>query len=143
MRQPFLRISDIRNDNDDTQQSIANILKVARASYSNWENGYCEIPIKRLVDFANYYNINIDYILCLSDIKETNDKYYYNIKELSTKLRRIRKEHENTQEQIATILNISQKTYADYENGKVKIPLSALIKFCRYYDTSPSILLKQ
>ena len=42
-------------------------------------------------------------------------------------IRDLREDHDLKQRQIAEYLNISQRTYADYELGNIRIPVDALI----------------
>lgn len=39
-----------------------------------------------------------------------------------------------TQKQIANLLNICQRTYADYELGNTRIPVENLIKLAKFYN---------
>lgn len=50
------------------------------------------------------------------------------------RIRALREDHDYTQSQIADILNIGQRTYADYELGKTRIPVDSLIKLAEFYD---------
>jgi len=50
------------------------------------------------------------------------------------RIRALREDHDYTQSQIADILNIGQRTYADYELGKTRIPIDSLIKLAEFYD---------
>ena len=52
------------------------------------------------------------------------------------RLKEIREEHELTQKQIATILNVDRSTYAGWETGKDTIPLRRLNKLSDYYKIS-------
>ncbi len=49
-------------------------------------------------------------------------------------VRALREDNDYTQTQIAKILNIGQRTYADYKLGKTRIPVDALIKLAKFYD---------
>lgn len=44
------------------------------------------------------------------------------------RIRALRENNDYTQTKIANILNIGRRTYADYEYGKTRIPVDALIK---------------
>jgi transcriptional regulator with XRE-family HTH domain len=44
------------------------------------------------------------------------------------RIRALREDNDYTQTKIANILNIGRRTYADYEYGKTRIPVDALIK---------------
>ncbi len=50
------------------------------------------------------------------------------------RIRSLREDNDYTQSQIAEILNIGQRTYADYELGKTRIPVDALIKLAKFYN---------
>lgn len=52
------------------------------------------------------------------------------------RLKEIREEHELTQKDIATILNVDRSTYAGWETGKDTIPLKRLTKLSNYYNIS-------
>lgn len=51
-------------------------------------------------------------------------------------IREIREEHSLTQQKVADLLNVGQRTYADYESGKTRIPVDSLLILARYYDVS-------
>jgi len=50
------------------------------------------------------------------------------------RIRDLREDHDDTQTQIARLLNVGQGTYADYESGKTRIPLDSMIILAKYYD---------
>lgn len=64
------RIKALREDNDITQNVMANYLNIAQNTYSQYENGKREIPINILVQICKYFKVSSDYILGLTDKKE-------------------------------------------------------------------------
>lgn len=52
------------------------------------------------------------------------------------RIREIREENALTQQKIANLLNIGQRTYADYESGKTRIPVDSLLILARFYNVS-------
>ena len=50
------------------------------------------------------------------------------------RIRALREDNDYTQTKIANILNIGQRTYTDYDCGKTRIPVDALIKLAKFYD---------
>ena len=52
------------------------------------------------------------------------------------RMREIREVHSLTQQKIADLLHIGQRTYADYESGKTRIPVDSLLVLARYYNVS-------
>ena len=63
---------------------------------------------------------------------EQNEFY----KKYYTRLREMREEKGMTQTQIADILCVVQKTYSDYESGRLRFPIDSLILLAEYYDVS-------
>lgn len=62
------RIKELREDRDFTQREIAQLLQVAQNTYCNYENGNREIPLSFLVTLSRFYEVNLDYLLGLTDI---------------------------------------------------------------------------
>ena len=53
----------------------------------------------------------------------------------------LREDNDITQSQIASVLNIRQNTYSQYENGKRQMPIELLWKLADYYNTSIDYLV--
>ena len=49
-------------------------------------------------------------------------------------IRDLREDHDYTQSYIADQLGVCQRTYADYELGKTRIPVDSLIKLAKFYN---------
>ncbi len=52
------------------------------------------------------------------------------------RIRELREDNDFTQKQIASIINVAQRTYSDYETGRIRIPVDILLELARYYDLS-------
>lgn len=52
------------------------------------------------------------------------------------RIREIREERALTQQKVANLLHIGQRTYADYESGKTRIPVDSLLLLARFYNVS-------
>ena len=65
-----LRLRDLREDNDLTQKQCAKIAYISLNSYIRYENGERIPPLDTIIAFAKYYNVSIDYIAKLTDIKK-------------------------------------------------------------------------
>ena len=71
MNQKYVKIiRDLREDNDLTQQQIADILGTSQTMYARYERGANEMPIRHLIILAKFYKVSADYILGL----EKNNK---------------------------------------------------------------------
>lgn len=57
------KIRDLREDNDITQQEIAEYLGTSQTMYARYERGANELPIHHLIKLCEYYNVSADYIL--------------------------------------------------------------------------------
>ena len=52
------------------------------------------------------------------------------------RIREIREDHFLTQQKVAELLNVGQRTYADYESGKIRIPIDNLLILAKFYNVS-------
>ena len=52
----------------------------------------------------------------------------------SRRVRDLRTDKDLSQKQVADVLHISQRAYADYELGNVRIPVQYLIYLAKYYN---------
>ena len=58
-------------------------------------------------------------------------------------LRAIREDRDLRQADLAKVLNVSQNTYSQYENGVISLTAETLIKLARFYGVSVDYLLDQ
>ena len=65
-----LRIRDLREDADLSQQEVAALLNVSQTTYSRYESGILDIPWKSLVTLAQYYKTSVDYLVGLTKEKK-------------------------------------------------------------------------
>ena len=65
-----LRIRDMREDRDLTQKQIAEYLMCDQSLYSKYERGEREIPLSLIIKLADFYNVNIDYLVGRSSISK-------------------------------------------------------------------------
>ena len=54
--------------------------------------------------------------------------------DIADRIRALREDSDKTQTEIAQILNVSQRTYADYELRKIRIPIDSAIILARFYN---------
>ena len=62
-----MRLRDLREDNDITQNCLANHLHIRQNTYSQYETGQRQIPLDVLVKLARFYRTSVDYLLELTD----------------------------------------------------------------------------
>lgn len=61
------RIRDLREDNDFTQQQVADKIGITQRKYSYIETGTQQLTDEILVSLADFYKVSVDYILCRTD----------------------------------------------------------------------------
>ena len=69
-----MRIKDLREDHDLTQQQIANYLHIKQNTYSQYETGHRQLPVEVLVALATLYKTSTDYLLGITDCKKPYPK---------------------------------------------------------------------
>jgi len=64
------RIRDLREDHDETQEYIADYLKIDRKTYNRIERGIAPLKFEIAVQIARHYNISLDYIAGFTDVSK-------------------------------------------------------------------------
>lgn len=68
------RIKDLREDNDLLQKEVAEILEITQQQYSLYEKGIRLMPLDMIKKLARYYNVDMNYIAGISNIKRPYPK---------------------------------------------------------------------
>lgn len=68
----YRRIRELREDSDKTQREVADYLGTPYQYYSVYEKGGSEISFERAIALAKYYNVSLDYIAGLTDVKQNS-----------------------------------------------------------------------
>ena len=63
-----MRLRDLREDHDYTQQYVAAYLHIQQNTYSQYETGKRQIPIECLITLERYYRVSTYYLLELTDV---------------------------------------------------------------------------
>ena len=66
----YTRLRNMREDADLTQAQLGKILNISQRSYAHFEAGTRSIPIEILIALADYYNVNLDYLVERTDKKD-------------------------------------------------------------------------
>ena len=66
----YVKIRDLREDNDYKQTEIAEYLNIKQGTYSDYERGKINIPNEAFIKLAAFYNTSVDYLLGLTDYKK-------------------------------------------------------------------------
>ena len=69
-----LRLRDLREDKDLTQEELSKAINITQRSYSYYERGDHMIPPEILCRLADYYHTSVDYLLGRTSISEPYPK---------------------------------------------------------------------
>ena len=134
-------LDNLRNELNLTKKELANILGVSNSMYARWEKNTDSIPTRRLIQIANYFNVNIDYILNLTNNKIAIKSNTINYDLIAKRTRELRIDLNMTLREIATFLNTTSSTWSAYETGKTVILSSFLTQICKKYKYSADWVL--
>ena len=126
------RLEDLRTSRDLKKIEIAKIIRVVPSIYCEWENDRLAIPTKRLYKLAEFFEINIDYMLRLDNkkrrIKKNTD---LNRKSVANNLKELRKDINISMREEAKMLNTTSSVVSNFENNKTLILGTFLVELCK------------
>ena len=64
-----LKIRDMREDHDLTQQQVAKYLMCDQSLYSKYERGERDVPLRVMLQLAQLYKTSLDYLVGLTEDK--------------------------------------------------------------------------
>ena len=131
-----MRLKKVRIYADLKQREVAEILGVSRNSYNMWERENDLIPLRQLDKFCNIFHVSLDYVLGFTEVWEYENSKRIDSKLLAKRIKRIRRENDLTQDELAKILNITRSSISKYENGINLALTSYIIGFCKYFHVS-------
>ena len=132
----FDRLLLLREEKELKQRELAEIIGVKQVNISNWENMKEIIPLNRLNNYTNYFNVSLDYLTNLNNNKEYKPKCDIDRNCAKERLKEFRKNNNLTQEGLANILNTTHSTISGYERGKTLILTSFAYQICKNYNIS-------
>lgn len=135
------RLFFLREECDLTQEEMGKIVGTKKYSICNWEKGKEIIPLSKLNEYSNYFNVSIDYILKLSDNKNKMiNKCALDKNKIGNNIKNIREINSLTQRQLAEILNTTHSAIWAYESGKAMILTAFAYQICKEFNISMDYL---
>ena len=126
------KLEKLRERSNIDAQDIYKQIGISSSQYSKWEKGNRKINMKGIVKLTNYFGINIDYLLNLSDNIEVSDIKYTDDKEIiGKKLKKIREDLKLSLRDENDLTSISINALSRYERGIRLINPDALYKLCK------------
>ena len=131
------RLEDLRQELDLKSKDIAQVLNVNKSTYSEWEHNKIPIPTRRIIELADYYKVNIDYLLNLTNNRKViSTRTSLNLIKIGQNLKELRKDLNMTLRMLGKELNCSYSALASYERGEYLINSEILISLCTKYNYS-------
>lgn len=137
------KLKVLRKKKGLTQQEIADLVRVDRVRYTNWEGGKREPNFKNLSMLSCIFDVSIDFLL--SENLEISKEIYLKLKKqkeeekknlFSVRLKELRLQHGFSQEELAKRIGIKQSSYSDWETGKCKPNYEGLEKIADFFGVS-------
>ena len=69
------KLKELRMKNNETQQELADVLKISFQSVSKWEKGQNLPSMDLIKEIAQHYNVSLDYLLDNKEIVENKEKF--------------------------------------------------------------------
>ena len=68
-------IRGLREDADLDQTEVAKHLGISQQTYSNYERGRYELPVRHLLPLAQFYQVNVEYLLGATEYRGTLEQF--------------------------------------------------------------------
>ena len=68
-------IRGLREDADLDQTEVAKHLGISQQTYSNYERGRYELPVRHLLPLAQFYQVNVEYLLGVTEYRGTLEQF--------------------------------------------------------------------
>lgn len=130
-----------REELEMTQQELGYVFGVTGSTVAGWENDHDTMPLNKLVKFSNLYKYSLDYVLGLSRTNNYQEAKL-NKEKIGANLKKVRKQLNLSQQQIADECMISQTAYSNYETGLYLINTLTLYTICLNHKLSIYDLIK-
>lgn len=131
------KLEELKDEKNLKSKEVAQYLNVNESTYSEWEHNKISIPTRRIVELADFYNVNIDFMLNFSNNRQyikTNSML--DLKLIGLHLKEIRKELGLTLRELGEKLNSSFSSLGSYERGEHLIQSETLITICKISNYS-------
>ena len=136
------KLNKLRTEKNMYEKDIAKLINVSQNTYSQYETETLDLPLDILIKLANIFNVSIDYILGLTEIRDPYPKTkIIKSNEIFTRLREIRENYDFNQKDIAKILNKSPRGYGLNENKNNEPSTTDLKKLALFYNVSVDYIL--
>lgn len=136
------RLDVLKDERDLKSRDVAKYLNVNESTYSEWEHNKIPIPTRRIIELAEFYNVNIDYMLKLTDTRKViKGKTKLDLELIGNRLKEIRQELGLSLRGLGDKLNCSFSSLGSYERGENLINCEILMSLSKYSNYSIDYIL--
>lgn len=136
------RLDVLKDERDLKSRDVAKYLNVNESTYSEWEHNKIPIPTRRIVELADFYNVNIDYMLKLTDTRKViKGKTKLDLELIGNRLKEIRQELDLSLRGLGDKLNCSFSSLGSYERGENIINCEILMSLSKFGNYSIDYIL--
>lgn len=57
------RLKELRLENNESQQTLGQVVNTSKMAISHWESGHSEPSIAQLILIADHFEVSIDYLV--------------------------------------------------------------------------------
>lgn len=141
------RISELRTESKKSMAQIARELNMPYTTYVNYEKGYRELNSEILIQFANYFNVTVDYLIGRSNSRKlttTTTRAFSPTNKLSKIIYERRSELGLSIEELAEAIDVSESKVKSWENGIAKLQsMKQINKLAEVLQIDPMELLPE
>ena len=136
------RLDVLKDERDLKSRDVAKYLNVNESTYSEWEHNKIPIPTRRIIELAEFYNVNIDYMLKLTDTRKViKGKTKLDLELIGNRLKEIRQELGLSLRGLGDKLNCSFSSLGSYERGENLINCEILMSLSKFSNYSIDYIL--
>jgi transcriptional regulator with XRE-family HTH domain len=139
------RLKSLRNEKGITQQQMADHIKVSRPTIAGYETKGVQPDFEKLSTISSYFNVSVDYLLGLSDIREIpftqDNEILPNKTGIGRKIYNLRVLNNIKQNDLADIIGVSKSTMSNYERNYSTPDIDTLIRIADYFNVSIDSIL--
>lgn len=133
------KIKELRIKKGLTQQKLADATGISRSAIAMVEKNKQGLGKENLITMSNFFGVTVDYLL--SDDVKVDVNSIHN--KLGDKIKKLRKERNLTQVQLAKAIGIAQSTIGMIESNKRPAGRETLIKLAEFFNVTVDYLLSE
>ena len=132
----------LRQEYNLSQQELADKIGISKSSINMYERGEREPGIETVKRIADFFNVDVDYLFGVSDIKKRREfKVIRTNKSIAHNIRHHREQADLSQKELADLLGVTEAEVADLESGKSTLKKDLLYKICDVLHLIPSNII--